>query len=123
ESAGREVLDDDVGAGRDRLDRPSALLGDEVEGDRLLVAIDGQVVRRHPAPRLVGRAPAAGDVAVGRMLDLDDPGTQVRKQHRAERAGQDARQVEDQDAVERSRHSYFFTAGETASHPSGPGTK
>ena len=42
-------------------------------------------------------------VAAARALHLDDVGAEVAEQHRAVRAGDDAREVEDADAVEHHR--------------------
>ena len=49
------------------------------------------------------RAPAARVVAGARALDLDDVGAQVGEGHRAERAGQHAREVGDEQAVQGGR--------------------
>jgi hypothetical protein len=43
---------------------------------------------------------SAGLVPLVRSLDLEDVGAQVAEQHRAERAGEHAREVEDPDAGE-----------------------
>ena len=48
------------------------------------------------------RAPAAGVVAAARRLDLDDVGAHVAEHHGAQRARQDARQIDDADAGERA---------------------
>ena len=68
----------------------------EVEHDRALVAVDGQVVgadiaagRRHPVPGVVA----------GRALDLDHVGAEVGQQHRAVRPGEHAGEVGDHDAA------------------------
>ena len=52
------------------------------------------------APR---RAPGARVVAAVGALDLDHVGAEVAEQHRGQRAGEHAREVGDQDPVER-RH-------------------
>ena len=104
EASRRKVFDDDVGAaGEDPHGLGSRLRG-EVESDRLLVAVDREEVRRHPRGGIVGRAPAAGDVAVLRVLDLDHAGPEVREHHRAEGARQDPREVEDEHARKRRAH-------------------
>ena len=65
---------------------------------RPLVPVDGEVVGGRPRPvRGVAdprRSPAARRVALGR-LDLDDVGAEVAEEHRAERAGEDRRAVDD----------------------------
>ena len=66
-------------------------------GDRALVAVEPQVVRRALVrPR---RSPRARVVAGVRALDLHDVGAEVAERHRAERAGEHAREVGDEQAV------------------------
>ena len=77
----------------------AAVVGLEVEGDRLLVAVAGQEVGRD---RVVLRAderrpPAAGVVAGAGRLDLDDAGAEVAQHHPGVRAGEGAGQVDDGD--------------------------
>ena len=68
---------------------------------RALVAVEAQVVRALAlAP---GRPPGARVVAAVRALDLHDVGAEVAEQHRGERPGEHAREVGDEDAVQR-RH-------------------
>ena len=50
------------------------------------------------------RPPGARVVALARLFDLDDARAHVGEQHRAVRAGQHAREVENGDSVER-RHN------------------
>jgi hypothetical protein len=66
----------------------------QVEGQRLLVAVErgeipGEPVADHPLP--------AQRVALARGFDLDHFGAHIGQQHRAERSGQDARQIDDPD--------------------------
>src|SRR5207247_1767662 len=61
-------------------------------------------IRRPPCPRLV---------AVARALDLDDVRAQVSEQHRAVRAGQHAREVEDANA-RRRQHAALVRACDEA---------
>jgi hypothetical protein len=44
------------------------------------------------------------------MLDLDDAGAEIRQDHGAVRAGEDACEVEDGDSVERARHGIILVA-------------
>jgi hypothetical protein len=104
EHAGREVLDDDVRARRETPDRLRAGGTRQVERDRLLVAIDAQVVRGHAAARVVRRPPGARHVALGRVLHLDDAGAEVGEEHRAERPREDAGEVQHEHARERRAH-------------------
>ncbi len=58
------------------------------------------------------------------MLDLDHARAQVPEQHRAERARQDPRQIEDQDFIERSGHRASERRYRAAGRqPSWPGRK
>jgi len=93
-----EGLDDDVGAGaqlpRER-EIPRVL---EVQDERALVAVEAEEVarallgeRRAPGPRVVARA---------RPLDLDDVRAEVAEGHRAQRPGEHAREVSDEQAVQ-----------------------
>jgi hypothetical protein len=94
--AGEEVVDDDVGA-LDEL-AGDVLLRPQVEGQRLLVAIEPEEVRADVAEE--GRAPAAGLIAAEGLLDLDDARPGVGQHLGAEGPGQDAGEVGDDDSVE-----------------------
>ncbi len=48
-------------------------------------------------------------VAADRVLDLDHPRTEIREDHRAIRSGQHAREIENGDAVEGSRHGVILS--------------
>ena len=99
QGAGAEVRDDDVRAlAQARRHRCVRRLL-EVERDRALVAVRRVVVGR-PAGGVGGRLPAARVVAA-RRLDLDHVRAEVAERHRDERPGEDARQVDDDDVVER----------------------
>ena len=92
EHAGPVVLDQHVGpleeTGQDGL----ALLGVEIEGDRLLVPVElGEV----PRQAVHDRALPANGIALARRLDLDDLGAHVAEEHAAERARENAGQVDD----------------------------
>ena len=99
---GPERLDQHVRALGQRA-RQLAVAGvGEVEHDRALVAIEPEEVRADPvAPR---RPPGAGVVARARPLDLDHVGAEVAEQHRRVRAREDAREVGDDQAFQRSAH-------------------
>ncbi len=99
ERARQEVLDEDV---RPRRPAPHELLslgGPEIHGRRLLAPVHGEEIRGLPVERR--RLPAARDVAAAGVLDLDDARPHVREEHRRERPREDAREIEDDDAVER----------------------
>ncbi len=99
--AGLEVLDEHVGFLRqtpqDLL--PAGIL--QVERDALLPAVDAHEIG---AFRTDKRAEGPGVVALPRPLNLDHLGAEIGEHHRAERAGEDAGEVEDAEAVEGSRH-------------------
>ena len=112
----QKVVDDDIRA----LDQPPRNLGAflrlQIDRDRFLVAIDRQKVRadvaderRPPSPRLV---------AASGLFDLDDARSPVAEELRAERAGQDAREIGDENAVQRQRafaaHRVYFAAFSTS---------
>jgi hypothetical protein len=98
---GREVLDDDVGCPRQVEHDRARLRAGEVERNALLAGIAADEVGTLVVAvvfELVG--PAAHFVAAAGLLDLDDARAQVGEQARAVRAGEDARQVEDDEAIE-----------------------
>ena len=99
EAARLEVLDRDVGATQQLACQLDVVRVVEVEHDRLLVAVDREVVRRDAV--VLGRAPGPCLVA-GRALDLDHGGAHVGQQHRAVRPGQHPRQVGDDQSIERA---------------------
>ena len=112
EHAGAEVLHEHVGT-VDELQQDVAVgLVLEVEGDRLLVAVGREEVRRLPV--VLGAderwPPATGVVAVALGLDLDHAGTEVAQHHRGLRPGQGAGEVDDEHVGERC-------AGHQGHHP------
>ncbi len=122
EHPGAEVLDQHVGAVHEPQEHLAVRLGLEVEGDRLLVAVGREEVRRlaivlGPDER---RPPAPGVVPVARCLDLDDPGAEVAQHHRGVRSGQRAGEVDDQDPVERAGHEPHPGRTRAAHTASGP---
>ena len=98
EAAGPEVLDEDVAAAEQPAQDLGARLRLEVEPDRSLVPVDGQVVGGGSGPVGLGpdprRPPGARPVAVG-WLDLDDVRPEIAQEHRAVRPGQDRRAIDD----------------------------
>ena len=112
EHAGAEVLEQHVGAGDEPGQRLAALVGLQVEGHRLLVAVARQEVRRD---RLVvgaheGRSPATRLVAAPGGLDLDDAGAHVGEHHPAVGPGEGPGQVDDDDVVEGSAHGALLAS-------------
>ena len=73
----------------------------EIERQALLVAVDAEEIRAFFADER--RSPAARIVSPAGLLDLDDARAHVGEQHRAVRARENARQVDDEQAVERRR--------------------
>jgi hypothetical protein len=73
----------------------------QVEHDAALVAVDRLEIGRH-AVLVKRRAPAARLVAASGTLDLGHRRAEVGHHHRRERAGEDAREVEDRKLAERA---------------------
>ena len=94
-----EVLEHDVGGGRETGDDVAAAVEAQVDGDASLPAVLLGEVHREPADPRLRRA---GEVTLGR-LDLDHVGAEVGQRLAARRARQHPRQVEDANAVERTR--------------------
>ena len=80
--AGLEILQQHVGAGDQRLELLAAALGGEIDGNRLLAAVEPDKIA---ALTLGGLVVTAGEIALG-ALDLDDGGAGIR-QARAEQNG------------------------------------
>src|SRR6185295_1064250 len=101
-----EVLGEHVGAvdepHQHRL--PARVL--EIQGDRALVAVVVEIVRRHAAAPV---GDVAGEIAL-EALDLDDVGPLVGEEHGGRGAGNDARQVDYADAVQWSWHGTSYSA-------------
>jgi hypothetical protein len=94
------VLDEHVAAPDQRAEHGAGLIVGEVQHHAALVAIDAEKIGGL-APR-IGWPPAARVVAP-RRLNLDDFGAHVAERHGGERPGEDSRQVEDLEALERAR--------------------
>jgi hypothetical protein len=73
----------------------------EVEGEAALAAVDGKKIGAFAVNKR--RAPAAGVVALARLLDLDDVGAGIGERLRAMRTGQDPGEVDDLDPGQRLR--------------------
>jgi hypothetical protein len=105
--AGPEVLQQHVRTPQQLGEHRLVVVVLEVEGDRLLVAVGGQEVRRLPVAGVrlhERRAPAAGVVPAAGVLHLDHPGAEVAEHHPGVRPGEGPGQVDDENAVERSTH-------------------
>ncbi len=107
EPTGPEVLDEDVARDEQASQHlgPLRAGGGRAAALRLLrLTARKYAAVRVPAASLAdpGRAPAAGRIALGR-LDLDDVRAEIAEEHRAVRAGEDRRAVDDPQAGERSR--------------------
>jgi hypothetical protein len=113
ECARLEVVDDHVGVleqaqrdllalGLGQVEHHAALVAIAEEVVRALAAVTGRCVWRVAARER--RAPGAR-VVEGRRLDLDDVRAVVAEHHRADRAGEDAGQVDDLQLVE-CRHQF-----------------
>jgi hypothetical protein len=107
QDAGAEGLQHDVGALGELEERLLARRLLQVEADRALVAVEREEphgLRGVLDARRRGHRPA-DVVAHPRVLDLDDVGAVVREQQRAERAGQQPREVQDAHALQREAHA------------------
>jgi len=120
EHTGAEVLHQYIGAVHEVEQHLTVVSVLQVEGDRLLVAVSGQEVRRlRPLcnRRAVGRderwSPAAGVVAARGVLDFHDAGAEVTQHHGGVRASKGPRQVDDEHVVQRSSggHGGFLGVG------------
>src|SRR5712671_5693839 len=109
EAADLVVLDQHVRLRRERARDALALGLRDIEGHRLLAAVDRKEVRRLarlPAVLVLeeGRAPAARVVARARPLYFDDLRAEVGEVLRRPGPGEDAREIENADVRERARH-------------------
>src|SRR5215213_2332443 len=86
------VLDQDVGAGRERHDPLQPPLVFQVNPDRTLVTVDGEEIRRLATFVVAGegRPPVAGIIPTLGMFDLYDVSTKVTKYHRRIGSGQNS---------------------------------
>ena len=112
EAADLEVLDDDVGLGREAPDQGPTLGGLEIGRDAALAAVAAVEIGGAEVARLAavpgsdeGRSPLARVVAAAGALHLDHVGPEIRQQLPAPGPGQDTGQFEDADAVEGWRGS------------------
>ena len=94
QGAGAEVLDQHVGAGQETFEQVGAGGPGQVEGGAALVAAEQRPPQRHA---VLGGAVAAGRIALGGMLDLDDVGAEVSEDGGGERAGEQGGHVHDGD--------------------------
>ena len=83
------------------LEDPAPLGVLQIERQTLLVPVDAEEVRAFFTDE--GRSPPARVVAAAGLLDLDDPRAHVGEQHRAVGPGQHARQIDDEQPVQRWR--------------------
>src|SRR5689334_10573052 len=102
ERAGPEIFDDHVRAREQRVDHASGGSVFQIERDALLVAIDAEEVRAFAVDER--GAPRARVIATAGLLDLDHPRAEIAELHRAVRARQHAREIQNRDALER-RHT------------------
>ena len=80
----------------------------QIQQHRLLAPVDGREVL---AEALAQRRPLPHRVAFGRF-DLDDPGTEVRQQHAAERARRHMAELDHLDAVQRLNRYHHVVSRE-----------
>ena len=95
-----EVLPDDVGHATEIVEDLPPLRRLEVHRDALLVPVDREEVGALALGPQEGRPHHAHGIASPRILDLDHLRSEIGEEHRAVRAGQHAREVEDAHAVE-----------------------
>jgi hypothetical protein len=94
QDARAEILDEHVAGGDQPGQHRPPLLRPQIERERALVAVEGGEV---PREAVLDDALGAQRVADARRLHLDHLGPHVGQHHRAERPGQNARQVNDPD--------------------------
>src|SRR5262249_33951072 len=99
ERASREVLDQYIEVRQQAAQEGPSFRVAEGERDATLVAVERQGEDRHALPR---RVAVPSLVAPARRLHLDDVGTQVGQDRGAERASEEAREVENADSGERA---------------------
>jgi len=92
-----KVFDEHVGLAQHAANGFAPRVGFQIDRDAVLVAVDADEGRAFTAdPR---RADAPPDLAVGR-LDLDDVRAEIGERHRADRTGEDMREIDHPHAVE-----------------------
>ena len=101
---GAVVVDEQIGIGEQPSEGIAPRIGPQVEHDAALVAVDGREVGAAPILRVSPPrwTPGARLVAL-RRLDLHDVRAEIGEEHRRERPGQHAAEVDDADAVEGER--------------------
>ncbi len=108
QAAGLVIFHHHVAAGGQLPHQFRALRPGDVDGDRLLAAVAGEIEGRVVGLRAIGigqeRSHLAGIVAVAGLLDLVDGGAHVGQVLRGPRACHHARQVEYLDAFENCAH-------------------
>src|SRR5690606_7921409 len=98
--AGTVALDEHVVLGDELEERGAPGLALEVEDDAALAPVEPVEHRAHPVVReRVGGARAVAEAGVFELVDL---GAQVAEDHRAEGGGEEAREIEDLDPLERA---------------------
>ena len=98
--AGPVVLDEHVGPGEQAVQHRLAMRRLEVEGERVLVAVDGHETGGLIADPVLGHRVVAGGLAARRPLDLDHLGAQVGQHQPAGGRGENVRQLDHPDARE-----------------------
>src|SRR6185503_11341219 len=99
EGAWTEVVDDHIRLSDEPAKEGAVGWRLQVGGEAQLVSIDTQIVGALP-PVVEGRPPTPRFVAGARPFDLYDESAQVAEHHRAQRAGQNARKVQNFDSGE-----------------------
>ena len=93
--------------------RPPAVLALEIELDRALAAVGRMKIGRANMAAVFafdeGRAPAAGVIAGALAFHLDHVGAEIGQYLPRPGAGQDARQLQNSNASQRSRHCTIST--------------
>src|ERR1041384_7090725 len=97
ERADRKILEHDVGLLRELADELPACVRAQVDGDRFLGAVAGEVVGAVACELGLERARL---VAASGLLDLDDARAELGEDHRRERAREHAREVEDRHVIQ-----------------------
>ena len=100
---GHEILDDDIGAAHQLAHQLGPARARHVEGDRLLVAIDREVIGGDAAH--AGRRPFPGLIAALGRLHLPDLGAQIGQGHGAPWPRQHPGEIEDLDAFQGGAHA------------------
>ena len=97
---GSEILDQHIAARDQLFEHRAAITAAQIQGQRALVAVERREIPAQPVPH---RPLPAHRVARARGFDLDHLGPHIGQDHRAERPGQNARQIDHADT--RQRHA------------------